>query len=120
MKITLVKKFDFEAAQSLSNFPGEHKCRKLHGHSFVLEVAVTGEVDPQTQLFYDHAKISDALQPILEKLDHSYLNEIPGLENPTLETLVKWFWDKLQPQLPGLSEIKLQETPRAWCIYRGE
>lgn len=120
MKITLVKKFDFEAAQSLPNFPGDHKCQKLHGHSFIVEISVTGEVDPKTHLLYDHAKISQAMQPLLERLDHAYLNDIPGLENPTLEIIVKWFWDKLQPQLPGLSEIKLQETPRAWCIYRGE
>lgn len=120
MRISLRRKFDFESAQHLPSFPEGHKCRRMHGHSFVLEVVVTGAVDPKTGLFYDHGKIAGAVRPILEKLDHHCLNDVPGLENPTLELMAKWFWEKLSPQLPGLSEITLHETPRASCTYRGD
>ena len=120
MQISLRRKFDFEAAQHLPSFPEGHKCRQLHGHSFVLEVVVTGTVKPATGLFYDHAEIAGAVRPVVEKLDHTCLNDTPGLENPTLEIMAKWFWDKLNPQLPGLSEITLHETPRASCTYHGD
>ena len=120
MPITLRRKFDFEAAQHLPSFPEGHKCRQMHGHSFGLEVCVTGPIDPKSGLVYDHAKIAEAVRPILVKLDHSCLNETPGLENPTLEVMCQWFWIKLSPLLPGLSEITLHETPRASCTYRGD
>ncbi|NDC00074.1 MAG: 6-carboxytetrahydropterin synthase QueD, partial [Verrucomicrobia bacterium] len=105
MQISLRRKFDFEAAQHLPSFPEGHKCRRMHGHSFQLEVVVTGTVDPKTGLFYDHAKIAGVVRPVLEKLDHTCLNDTPGLENPTLERMAQWFWDRLAPDLPGLSEV---------------
>src|ERR1700744_2560366 len=111
MKITLCKDFDFEAAQAIPNFPEGHKCRAIHGHSFLITVSITGEVNEETGVFYDHARISDAMRPLIEQVDHSYLNEIPGLENPTIEVMAKWFWSRLAPQLPGLSEIVIHETP---------
>lgn len=120
MRVSLTREFSFDAAQSLTTFPEGHKCRQLHGHSFTLQVTVEGEVDPATGLLYDHARIKEAVQPLVEQLDHRYLNDIPGLENPTIEMMCKWFWDRLQPRLPGLSEIMLLETPRAWCRYRGQ
>ena len=120
MKITLSKDFEFEAAQSLTTFPEGHKCRNLHGHSFKVTISVTGEVDPKTGIFYDHARISEAMRPLISVLDHGYLNEVPGLEIPTIEFMARWFWEKLAPLLPGLSEIVLHETPRARCVYRGE
>lgn len=120
MTVTLTKDFEFAAAQSLPNFPEGHKCRRLHGHTFKVEVSVTGEVDESTGLFYDHARISEAMKPIIEELDHSYLNEIAGLENPTIELTCRWLWKRLEGQLPGLSEITLHETERARCSYRGD
>jgi 6-pyruvoyltetrahydropterin/6-carboxytetrahydropterin synthase len=120
MMITLAKDFEFESAQSLPQFPAGHKCRNIHGHSFKVTVCVRGTVDEATGIFYDHAVISDAMRPIIEQLDHAYLNDIPGLENPTIELMSRWLWEKLAPQLPGLYEIVLHETPRARCIYRGE
>jgi len=119
MQISLRRIFDFEAAQHLPSFPEGHKCRQMHGHSFQLEVVVSGTVDPKTGLFYDHGKIAAAVRPIVDQLDHTCLNETPGLENPTLEVMAQWFWNRLAPQLPGLSEITLHETPRASCTYRG-
>jgi 6-pyruvoyltetrahydropterin/6-carboxytetrahydropterin synthase len=120
MQISLRRIFDFEAAQHLPSFPEGHKCRQMHGHSFQLEVVVSGAVDPKTGLFYDHGKIAAAVRPIVDLLDHTCLNETPGLENPTLEVMAQWFWNRLAPQLPGLSEITLHETPRASCTYRGD
>ena len=115
----LIKDFTFEAAQTLPNAPEGHKCRLMHGHSFKVEIAVEGEVDPAIGWVYDHAKISRAMNPLLEKLDHSYLNEVEGLENPTIENMAAWFWRKLAPDCPGLCEIVLHETPTARCVFRG-
>ncbi|MCE0484114.1 MAG: 6-carboxytetrahydropterin synthase [Methylacidiphilales bacterium] len=120
MTIILAKDFYFEAAQSLSLFPEGHKCRRLHGHSFKVTISVRGPVDEATGVFYDHAVISDAMKPILEQIDHTYLNEIPGLENPTIEFISRWLWEKLESKLPGLYEIELHETHGARSIYRGD
>ncbi len=118
MRFRLTKDFTFEAAQTLPNAPEGHKCRQMHGHSFKVEVTVEGERDPVTGWFYDHADISKAMRPLLEKLDHGYLNEIPGLENPTIENMCAWFWEKISAQCPGLAEIVVHETPTARCSLR--
>jgi len=120
MHVRLTKDFTFEAAQTLPHVPPGHKCSRMHGHSFKVEISVEGETDPQTGWFYDHARISRAMNPLLEQLDHGYLNEIPGLENPTIENMCRWLWEHLSPQLPGLAEIVLHETPSARCTYRGK
>jgi 6-pyruvoyltetrahydropterin/6-carboxytetrahydropterin synthase len=120
MKITLTREFSFDAAQSLSVFPEGHKCRNIHGHTFRLLVSVTGKVDPDTGMFYDHARIAEVVRPLVEQLDHHYLNEIEGLEVPTIENMSKWIWDKIVSDLPGLSEIVLYETPNTSCTYRGD
>ena len=119
MRARLVKDFTFEAVQTLPNAPEGHKCRLMHGHSFKIEIAVEGEVDPAIGWVYDHARISRAMNPLLEDLDHSYLNETEGLENPTIENMAAWFWRKLEPDLPGLCEIIIHETPTARCVFRG-
>jgi 6-pyruvoyltetrahydropterin/6-carboxytetrahydropterin synthase len=120
VRARLTKDYRFEAAQTLPNVPAKHKCGKMHGHSFLIEISVEGEVNPDTGWIYDHAEISKAMNPLVEMLDHAYLNEIPGLENPTIELMAGWFWQKLTPQVPGLVEIVIHETPTARCSYRGE
>ena len=120
MNVRITKDFEFESAQTLPNVPADHKCGKMHGHSFKIEITVAGKVDPATGWFYDHAEISRVMRPLVDKLDHAYLNEIEGLENPTIENMCAWFWEILAPQLPGLAEITIHETPRARCTYRGE
>src|SRR5437016_14559696 len=90
MRARLTKDFTFEAAQTLPNAPEGHKCRGLHRHSFKVEVSVEGDVDPKPGWVYDHAKISDAMKPLLKMLDHAYLNDIEGLENPTIENMADW------------------------------
>ena len=119
MHVRLTKDFSFEAAQTLPKVPSDHKCGRMHGHSFTIEISVEGEVDPATGWFYDHAKISRAMDPLLQQLDHAYLNDISGLENPTIEIMCSWFWERLALSLPGLAEIVIHETPTARCSYRG-
>ena len=120
MRVRLTKDFMFEAAQTLPNAPEGHKCRGVHGHSFKVEVSVEGDVDPKAGWVYDHARISDAIKPLMKLLDHAYLNDIEGLENPTIEKMAEWFWKKLESQCPGLCEIVVHETSTARCVYRGE
>ncbi len=120
MRCRLTKDFQFEAAQTLPKVPADHKCGRMHGHSFKVEISVEGVVNPETGWVYDHAVISRAMKPLVADLDHSYLNDIPGLENPTIENMAAWFWQKLTPLCPGLCEIVIHETPSARCVYRGE
>ena len=120
MKARLTKEFKFEAAHTLPSLPEDHKCRQMHGHSFKIEIHIEGEVDPKIGWIYDHKEISEAMNPLIEQLDHSYLNDIEGLESPTIEIMAGWFWKKLDPQLRGLKEIKIYETPTASCSFFGE
>ncbi len=119
MRVELRKTFQFEAAHRLPRLPRTHKCHRLHGHSFQVEVVVAGECDPRLGWLVDYAQIAAAFKPLWEKLDHRYLNEIPGLENPTSENLAAWIWKRLKPRLPQLSEIVVAETCTARCVYRG-
>ena len=120
MKCRLTKDFRFEAAQTLPALPGDHKCKRMHGHSFKVEISVEGLVDERIGWVYDHAQISHAMDPLMDLLDHSYLNDLEGLQNPTIENMAAWFWRRLAPQLPGLCEIVIHETPTARCVFRGE
>ena len=115
----IFKEFTFEAAHRLPNVRPGHKCGRLHGHSFRAEVHVRGDVDPQTGWVLDFADIKTAFKPLLEQLDHNYLNEIDGLSNPTSEVLAKWIWNHLQPTLPSLSKIVVRETCTCGCVYCG-
>ena len=120
MRIALRKTFDFEAAHWLPTFPDGHKCRRLHGHSFKIELTVAGPVDPKTGWFIDFSVVEDAWRPLYDRLDHHYLNEIEGLSNPTSEVLAKWLFDRLKPALPQLAAIIVHETCTSVCEYRGE
>jgi queuosine biosynthesis protein QueD len=117
--VSLWKEFRFEAAHRLPNMPPEHKCARLHGHSFHLEVHLEGEVDRHTGMLVDYADIKAAFKPLEAQLDHHYLNEVPGLENPTSENIVRWVWDALKPALPQLSRLVLRETCTVGCVYCG-
>ncbi len=116
----IFKLFTIEAAHLLPNVPENHKCRRLHGHSFRIEIRVAGPVQEKAGWIMDFADISRAFQPLYEQLDHHYLNEIGGLENPTSEHLARWIWRRLKPALPLLSEVVVRETCTAGCVYRGE
>lgn len=115
----IFKDITFEAAHRLPNLPEDHKCSRLHGHSFKVRVHVEGPVDPRTGWVMDFADIRDAFSPLYDQLDHRYLNEIEGLDNPTSEVLATWIWERLAPLLPQLSKIVVQETCTSGCEYRG-
>ncbi|WP_401741923.1 6-carboxytetrahydropterin synthase QueD [Stenotrophomonas geniculata] len=115
----IFKVFMLEAAHRLPNVPPGHKCARLHGHSFRVELKVEGEPGAQTGWIMDFSDVKAAFQPIYDRLDHHYLNDIPGLENPTSENLAVWIWNELKPSLPALSEITVHETCTSGCRYRG-
>ena len=116
----IYKDFTFEAAHRLPNVPEGHKCARLHGHSFRVRVTVQGPLQPRIGWVLDFADLKQAFRPIHDQLDHRYLNEIAGLENPTSEELARWIWRALRPVLPGLSAIEVRETCTTGCVYRGE
>lgn len=119
MHVRLSKSFGFEAAHWLPCFPEGHKCRRMHGHSFRVDVIVEGELDPSVGYLIDFADIKRATEPLERELDHRCLNEIAGLENPTSEMVAAWIWAKLKPALPMLSEIVVHETCTSTCHFRG-
>lgn len=115
----IFKEFRFESAHRLPNTPPGHKCQRLHGHSFRVELHVTGDVDRHTGMICDFADLTAAWQPLHDILDHRFLNEVSGLENPTSENLARWIWDRVKPALPLLSSVVTRETCTSGCVYRG-
>ncbi|MDJ0710150.1 MAG: 6-carboxytetrahydropterin synthase QueD [Woeseiaceae bacterium] len=115
----IFKEFTIESAHRLPNVPEDHKCARLHGHSFHITIHVAGDLVPELDWVQDFADIGAAFAPIRERLDHRYLNEIPGLENPTSENLCIWIWNELAPALPMLSRIVVRETCTSGCSYEG-
>jgi 6-pyruvoyltetrahydropterin/6-carboxytetrahydropterin synthase len=120
MNVRLIHEFRFEAAHRLPRVPPGHKCQRLHGHSFKVELSLEGPVNPQTGWFIDFGDLANAWDPLYRVLDHNYLNEVEGLENPTSEVLAKWIWDRLKPTLPSLMRVTLFETCDARCEYEGK
>jgi 6-pyruvoyltetrahydropterin/6-carboxytetrahydropterin synthase len=118
--MTVFKEYTFEAAHRLPNVPPGHKCSRLHGHSFHLSVYVDGPTGERTGWVMDFADISAIVKPVLLQLDHYYLNEIAGLENPTSENIAKWVWRRLAPTLPLLTKVIVKETCTCGCVYQGE
>ena len=116
----IYKDITFEAAHLLPNLPDDHKCKRLHGHSFLVRITVDGPIDKETGWVQDFADIKKVFKPIYDQLDHSYLNDVQGLENPTSENLAKWIWDKLKKELTYLTSIEVKETCSSGCIYRGK
>jgi len=121
MRVELVREFHFEAAHRLPRVPPDHKCHRMHGHSYRVEVQVAGEVDPDLGWLVDFGDIAARVDPVLkQELDHRVLNDVPGLENATSEVLAAWLWRRLGPLVPHLSAITVHETCTARCTYRGE
>lgn len=120
MKVRLGKTLRFEAAHFLPKVPEGHKCRRIHGHGFVVDISIEGDVDPELGWLIDFNTIAEAWAPLYAQLDHQLLNEVEGLENPTSEYLAKWIWDRLKPSLPCLKELTIHETCASRCTYWGE
>ncbi|MEX0741318.1 MAG: 6-carboxytetrahydropterin synthase QueD [Phycisphaeraceae bacterium] len=119
MIVTLSKSFRFEAAHFLPTFPEGHKCRRLHGHSFHIDVVVKGEVDPAKGYLQDYGEIGAAIAPVRDQLDHYLLNDLPGLNNPTAEMLARWIFDRLKAALPLLHLVRVHETCTSSFEYAG-
>jgi len=114
------KEFTFEAAHRLPNLPETHKCHRLHGHSFKARIHVKGPLVSDLAWVQDFADIKKVFQPYYDMLDHHYLNEIEGLENPTSEVIARWIWSKVRPELPLLYKVEVQETCTCGVSYFGE
>ena len=119
MHVRLVKSFEFEAAHWLPSLPEGHKCRRLHGHSFKVDVVVAGEVPEEQGYLIDYGEIKRAIEPLKQQLDHYCLNDIDGLENPTSEMIARWIWERLESSLEMLSEVVVHETCTSRCHYTG-
>ena len=116
----IFRHFTIEAAHCLPHAPPGHKCQRLHGHSFQIDIHLRGEVQSEPGWVMDFADIKTAFQPLYDQLDHHYLNEVEGLSNPTSENLAMWIWQRLQPSLPGLCKVVVHETCTSGCVYEGK
>jgi 6-pyruvoyltetrahydropterin/6-carboxytetrahydropterin synthase len=119
MRVSLTKSFTFESAHWLPTFPEGHKCRRMHGHSFRVDVVVAGDVPMEQGYLIDYGKMKEAIGPVKWKLDHYVLNDVEGLENPTAENLARWIFNHLKPDLPLLEIVRVHETCTTECEYRG-
>lgn len=119
MVVTLVRDFAFEAAHFLPRVPEQHKCRRMHGHSYKVKVTLAGPIDPELGWLVDFADVDRVVDPIIREIDHRVLNEIAGLDNPTSELLAVWLWRRIKPSLAALVEVEVAETADARCAYRG-
>lgn len=120
MKVRLVREYRFEAAHRLPHVPEGHKCQRLHGHSFKIELAIAGPVNDTTGWFIDFGDLDEIWAPLHDALDHRYLNDVPGLENPTSEILSRWLWERIKPKLTELVRVTVYETCDARCEYEGD
>jgi 6-pyruvoyltetrahydropterin/6-carboxytetrahydropterin synthase len=112
--------FQIEAAHRLPNVPVGHKCARMHGHSFHIEIHISGPVGADSGWVMDFADLKRAFQPLFDQLDHHRMTDLDELENPTSENLARWIWNRLKTSLPTLSKVVVQETCNAGCIYRGD
>jgi len=118
--VEIFKTFTLESAHRLPNVPEGHKCARVHGHSFRVELHVSGPVDPHLGWVMDFAEIKQAFEPLFQRLDHRYLNDVPGLDNPTSEQLARYIWQELKPALPLLSRVVVHETCTSGASWAGE
>jgi 6-pyruvoyltetrahydropterin/6-carboxytetrahydropterin synthase len=118
-KMEIFKEFQIESAHSLPNVPAGHKCGRIHGHSFRIRIHVEGPLGEHSGWVMDFAEIKRIFEPLYDQLDHRYLNEIEGLDNPTSENMARWIWDRLKPDLPLLTKVVIHETCTSGCSYTG-
>jgi 6-pyruvoyltetrahydropterin/6-carboxytetrahydropterin synthase len=120
MIVDLKKEYRFEAAHFLPRVPEGHKCRRMHGHSYKIELHARGTVDPHTGWLVDFAELDNAWADLEGRLDHQMLNDVPGLENSTCENLAAYVHRIVRARVPQLSAVTVWETADACCTYRGE
>lgn len=119
--IELTQTIHFEAAHFLPSAPLGHPNSRIHGHSFRLKITIAGEPDPKTQLLMHFDDFRTALNKLHDAVDHRLLNDIEGLNPPTLEKLCVWIWDFLSPDIPLLSQVKIyRDSCGEACAYYGK
>ena len=114
------KKFNIESARSLPHVSKKHPCYQVHGHSFEIIIKVEGSINKKSGFVIDFQDIEDSFKPLRELLDHAYLNDIKGLENPTSENMCLYIWENIKPSLPGIIEVEIKETATTGCRYIGD
>lgn len=112
-------RFDFAAARYLPNLPAAHRCHRLHGHTFHVELTIRGEVGQDSGWIVDFDDVDRIIDELKDDLDHRQLNDIPGLENPTTEQLAQWLWAHIGAHFPGLYRVMVQEHPSRGVSYYG-
>lgn len=115
----IYKQFTFDAAHYLPHVTDHHKCKKTHGHTYHLTLFFDGNISPDMGWIIDYSEIKNVVTPILKLVDHQFLNEVEGLENPTCELICIWLWKKIKPLITELKRIELKETPTSGAIYEG-
>ncbi len=138
--LEISKDFEFEACHSLPHLPWQHKCHRLHGHSYKVRVTCAGEIDSVLGWVIDYADISKVVNTVIEAIDHTNidqlffvpprpeLNEMTGkpmapdlghkTKPSTAENLAIWFYKQLKPTLPSVVAIRIKETSTSEVIYR--
>jgi 6-pyruvoyltetrahydropterin/6-carboxytetrahydropterin synthase len=109
--------FTFEAAHRLPNVPDTHRCKRMHGHGYRVELTFEGAIDLESGFVVDFLDIEAVFASILDQLDHRTLNEVAGLENPTAENIAIWVFDRVRPLIPSLCGVRLYETAMCWAEY---
>ncbi len=108
----------FDAAHNILASNG--KCERLHGHTWKMELFITGEKTESTGMVIDFNVLKTNLQELAEKLDHTYLNELTEIGNPTSENISKYAFDVLKKTMPNsvkLEKVRVWESPKSWCEY---
>lgn len=111
------KQYHFSSAHRLPKVSEHHPCYQLHGHNYVAEIEIRGEISPRTGFCnsIDFFEVDSHMKSIIETLDHHYLNEIEGLDNPTAENIATWILDKLNNKLAMYFSVTVWETPKCWA-----
>jgi len=115
----IFKHFHFDSAHFLPNVPDGHKCKAVHGHTYRMTLYFGGDLDENLGWVMDFADIKKEVNPIIARIDHTLLNDIEGLENPTCEVIAVWLWNKIKPKIPLICRIRLYETPTSGVVYEG-
>ena len=113
------RRYRFEAAHQLPNVPQGHQCGRMHGHGFEVIIHVQQQLSADEAMGVDYEQLDRNWEPLQQHLGYSCLNDIEGLENPTSEVISSWIWDRLAPQVAGLSWVSVYETATAWCHFDG-
>ena len=116
----LEKDFTFDSAHYLASVDDNHKCGEIHGHTYLVTIGIEAEVDKKMGWLMDFGEVKQIVNPIIDFLDHKMLNNIEGLENSTAEYIAIYIYNKIKPDIPSLTFVRVQETPTARCTYYGK